>query len=299
MKLVVTGGAGFIGSHVAESLVRNKYDVTIVDNLSNGSFNNLESIKDKIEFINLDILDYEGLKKSLKNVDYVFHHAALTSIQDSLTQRKKCVDVNVKGTENIFKIAQEFRFKVIFASSAAIYGNAKEIPIKEESTKDPINPYGETKLESEKLSEFYAKKGVSIIGLRYFNVYGKRQNMAYSDVITKFLETLKHKKPLTIHGDGLQTRDFVFVEDVVEANLLAMKSNVNHALINIGSGIATSINELADMVMQLSAFEIDPIHDGELEGEIRSSQAEISLAKQLLAWTPKTKLENWLEQAIL
>lgn len=299
MKLVVTGGAGFIGSHIAESLVRNKYDVTIVDNSSNVNFNNLQSIKDKIEFSNIDILNYEGLKKSLKNSDCVFHHAALTSVQDSFTQQQKYVDVNVKGTENIFKIAQEYGFKVIFASSAAIYGNAKQIPITEESAKHPINPYGKTKLESEKLSEFYAKKGVSIIGLRYFNVYGLRQNKAYAGVITKFLEMIKHKKPLVIHGDGFQTRDFVFVEDVVEANLLAMKSSMNHALINIGSGIATSINELADMIMQLSDLKIGPIHDDALEGEIRSSQAEIGLAKKLLGWTPKTRLENWLENVIL
>ena len=299
MKLVVTGGAGFIGSHLVESLVSNKYDVTVVDNLSNLNFNNLQYIQDKIEFNNLDILNYDVLKKSLKNADCVFHHAALTSVQDSFTQQQKYVDVNVKGTENIFKIAQEYGFKVIFASSAAIYGNVKQIPINEESTTHPINPYGKTKLESEKLSEFYAKKGVPIIGLRYFNVYGPRQNKAYAGVITKFLEMIKHKKPLVIHGDGLQTRDFVFVGDVVEANLLAMKSNMNHALINIGSGVATSINELADMIMQLSAFKIDPIHDDALEGEIRFSQAEIGLAKKLLGWAPKTKLENWIEKVIL
>ena len=299
MKLVVTGGAGFIGSHLVESLVSNKYDVTVVDNSTNLNFNNLQSIKDKIEFNNLDILDYEILKKSLKNADCVFHHAALTSVQDSFTQQQKYTDVNVKGTENIFKIAQEYGFKVIFASSAAIYGNTKQIPIKEESITHPINPYGETKLKSEKLSEFYAKKGVSITGLRYFNVYGPRQNKTYAGVITKFLEMIKNKKPLTIHGDGFQTRDFVFVGDVVEANLLAMKSSVNHALINIGSGIATSINELADMIMQLSGLKIDPIHDDALEGEIRSSQADIGLAKSLLDWMPKTRLESWLEQVIL
>ena len=228
MDFVVTGGAGFIGSHIAEQLVTLGHNVTIIDNLNNGKKENLDAIIDKIKFINGDIRDFELLKKTFKNIDGVFHQAALASVQESFTKEQEYYDVNVKGTENIFKLANEFNFKVVYASSSSIYGNPEKIPIKENDQKNPINPYAITKLDDEKLAIKYAKIGVRVIGLRYFNVFGEKQSSTYAGVIKKFVKKVRNNEAPVINGDGQQTRDFVYVGDVVNANILAMNSNVNH-----------------------------------------------------------------------
>ena len=298
MNLVVTGGAGFIGSHLTEFLVKQNQTVMVLDNLKNGSLNNLDSIKKEIEFQNIDILNYDNLQKTLRNCDYVFHHAAMTSVSDSFVKPKEFHDTNVTGTENILKLAKEYGFKVIFASSASVYGNPQKIPIKEDAEKRPLNPYGLSKLNAEELCKKYSELGVSVIGLRYFNVYGPRQNKDYAGVITKFIDNALNGKPLLINGDGLQVRDFVFVNDVVHANFLAMKSKTNHGFINIGSGSATSINELAEIIMKLSGLESGPIYGKPMEGDIRFSQANIDLARELFDWRPKTMLNEWLKENI-
>ena len=299
VNLVVTGGAGFIGSHLVEHLVNKGHSVTVVDNLHSGKIENLRSIRNEIEFHEIDILDYGKLRSVVKNADGVFHEAALTVVQESFTKQKEYHDVNVKGTENIFKLAKEFDFKVVFASSSSVYGNAKKIPITENFKRKSLNPYGNTKLEGEYLAERYAKLGVRVIGLRYFNVYGSQQNTAYAGVITKFLENIANRKPPLIYGDGLQVRDFVFVEDVAKVNLMAMKSSVEHTFVNIGSGIAVSIRELANMIIHLSGLAIKPLYNDALKGDVRASQADISLVKKLLNWEPQTKLEDWLNEIIL
>jgi UDP-glucose 4-epimerase len=296
MNLVVTGGAGFIGSHLVEFLVKQNQAVTVLDNLKNGKLDNLKSIRRDIEFHNVDILDYNSLQKILSTCDCVFHHAALTSVSDSLEKPKEYHEVNVSGTENVLKLAKEYGFKVIFASSASVYGNPEKIPITEDATRKPLNPYGLSKLNAEDLCKKYSELGVSVIVLRYFNVYGSRQNKNYAGVITKFLDNALDAKPLLINGDGLQVRDFVFVNDVVNANFLAMKSKTNHGFINIGSGIATSIKELAEMIMKLSGLQSGPIYGTPLEGDIRFSQANIDLAKEFLDWKPKTMLKEWLKE---
>lgn len=298
MNFAITGGAGFIGSHLAEFLVKQNHKVLIIDNLKNGSLDNLKTIENQIEFFNVDILDYDKLKIILKNIDGVYHQAGLTSVKDSFVKQKEYFDVNVQGSENLFKLAKEFGFKVVFASSASVYGKAKKIPIKEKSERSPINPYGQTKFQVEILSEKYAEMNTSLIGLRYFNVYGIRQNIEYSGVITKFLERISYKKPPIIHGDGLQVRDFVYVGDVVRANVTAMQSKIEHAIMNIGSGIGISINELANTILKLADLKITPIHDTPQEGDIRESQADITLAKDLLQWDPKTTLVEWLSSVI-
>ena len=298
MNFIVTGGAGFIGSHLTKYLVREQHSVTVIDNLCNGKKEKLGSLLKEIEFVNTDILNVEKLRDVFKNADGVFHQAALTDVQESFVRKKEYFDVNVNGTENILKIAKEFDLKVVFASSASVYGDTKEIPTKEDSERKPINPYGETKLEAEHHCEKYAKLGVSIIGLRYFNVYGKGQNDTYAGVITRFLESIKNGKPPTIFGDGLQVRDFIFVEDVIEANLLAMTNKVHHAFINIGSGIALSIKELADIIIEIAGLKINPVYDSDIKGDIRTSQADIELARKLLKWEPQTKLKDWLKEVI-
>lgn len=298
MNLVVTGGAGFVGSHIVEFLIKQNQAVTVLDNLKNGDLDNLKSVRKDIEFHNIDILNYDSLQKILSKCDGVFHHAALTSVSESLDRPKEYHEVNVSGTENILKLAKEYGFKVIFASSASVYGNPEKIPIKEDSTRKPLNPYGLSKLNAEDFCKKYSELGVSVIGLRYFNVYGPRQNKNYAGVITKFIDNARDAKPLLINGDGMQVRDFIFVNDVVNANFLAMKSKIDHGFINIGSGIATSIKELAKMIMELSGMQSGSIYGKSMEGDIRFSQANIDLAKELLDWKPKTMLKEWLRENI-
>ncbi len=298
MNFIVTGGAGFIGSQMVVHLVKNNHSVTVIDNFHLGKIENLASFQDKIKVLKMDILSYDELRSAVQNADGVFHEAALTLVQESFTKQKEYHDVNVVGTENVFKLAKEFGFKVVYASSSSVYGDTKKIPIKEDFERKPLNPYGVTKLEDEYLAEKYSKLGVRIIGLRYFNVYGPRQNVAYAGVITKFLENIANRKAPLINGDGLQVRDFVYVGDVAKANLMAMESKVNFAFVNIGSGIALSINDLADIIIKAACLALKPIHGSPLEGDVKASQAEISLAKKLFNWQAETKLEDWLNETV-
>jgi len=298
MRFVVTGGAGFVGSHLVRLLLENNHDVIVVDNLHTGKKENLESLIDKIEFQKIDIRNHESMKNILKNIDGVFHQAALTVVQDSFSNPKEYYDVNVQGTENIFKLSIENKFKVVYASSSSVYGHKQEIPIKENVERKPINPYGQTKLECEHLFEKYSKIGGSIIGLRYFNIFGKGQTIEYAGVITKFIERLKERKPPIIFGKGSQIRDFIYVDDVARANLMAMNCKESNLLINIGSGKATSVLELANMMIKISGTELDPIFTEALQGDIEKSHADISLAKRSFGWKPEITFQEWLKGVI-
>ena len=296
MKFVITGGAGFIGSHIAKYLVNKNHNVTIVDNLSRGRLENLSKIEEQIEFKKIDILDFNSLKEVISNSDGVFHQAALTSVPESFTQKEKYHNVNVKGTENIFKLAKEFGKKVVYASSSSIYGNTTLIPIQENFEKNPINPYGVTKLDDEKLAEKYHNLGVSIIGLRYFNVYGIGQTNDYAGVITKFIDQINLNKSPIIFGDGSQTRDFISVEDVAKANLLSMESNTDFSFLNIGTGISTSVKTLAKVMIDLSGKTLEISYDDLPLGDVKESLADVSLAKKLINWNHETSLRNGLKK---
>ena len=298
MKIVVTGGAGFIGSHIVEYLVSRGDEVTVLDNLHTGKKENLEKVIERIDFIKTDILNFEDLKKILKNKDGIFHEAALASVQESFVKPTEYQNVNVKGTENILELAKEYGFKVVYASSSSVYGDPSSIPIKENMEKNPINPYAQTKVDDETLAEQYAKLGVDVIGLRYFNVFGERQSENYAGVIKLFLERIQEGLPPIINGDGSQIRDFVYVKDVVNANILALESDVKHAFINIGTGKTISILELANQIIRSSGLELMPIFREALEGDVHESQADIELAKNLLKWEPKMELEKWLSDTV-
>ncbi len=190
MKFVVTGGAGFIGRHLTKYLLDAGNEIIVIDNLRRGTLDNLKEVKDQIEFHKTNILDYDNLKEIVKNVDAVFHQAALGSVPQSFKEPEEYHKVNAVGTENLFKLAKQFGFKVVYASSSSIYGEQTEFPIKEDANRKPLNPYGESKLQAEKFAEKYAKEGVKIIGLRYFNVFGIGQNPNYAGVIPKFIERL-------------------------------------------------------------------------------------------------------------
>ena len=299
MKILVTGGAGFIGSHIAEYLVQRGDDITVLDNLNTGSKENLAKINDKINFVNGDIRDYKLLEQLVGDIDGVFHEAALASVQQSFSMSDEYIDVNVSGTENIFKLAKEYDFKVVYASSSSVYGNPKKVPINEDDDRKPINPYAQTKLEDEYLAKQYSENGVKVIGLRYFNVFGKRQSKEYAGVIKLFLHRIQQKKSPKINGDGLQTRDFVHIDDVVKANISAMDSNINHKFFNVGSGLPITILNLANIIINASGLSLKPIHGPELPGDVRATQADIQLIRKLLNWEPKTNLDGWLTKIIL
>ena len=298
MHFAVTGGAGFIGSHLVNYLIKEGHSISVIDNLSYGKKQNLAEVSDQIKFYQEDIRDFEAMKKILKNVDGIFHQAALTVVQDSLKKPQEYQDVNVSGTENIFKLAKEYGLKVVFASSSSVYGHKENMPIRENAERKPINPYGKTKLDDEYLFEKYSNLGVSIIGLRYFNIFGKGQTLAYSGVITKFLDRIRESKPPIIFGDGSQIRDFVFVGDVVRANLTCMNNKSSNFLINVGSGKATSILQLANMMIGFSGLSLQAIFQEPQEGDIHKSHADIDSAKKLLKWEPKTELKTWLHNTI-
>ena len=296
MKFVITGGAGFIGSHIAKHLVEKNHDVTVIDNLSRGRLENLSKIKEEIVFRKMDILDFDSLKEVIFNSDGIFHQAALTSVPESFTQKEKYHNVNVKGTENIFKLAKEFKKKVVYASSSSIYGNTTTIPIHENSEKNPINPYGVTKLDDEKLAKKYHNLGLSVIGLRYFNVYGIGQTNDYAGVITKFIDQINLNKSPIIFGDGTHTRDFISVEDIAKANLLSMESKTDFSFLNVGTGISTSIKELAEVMIELSGKKMEINYDDLPLGDVKDSLADVSLAKRLINWNYETSLKTGLKK---
>ena len=298
MRYVVTGGAGFVGSNLVKLLVKEGHDVLVIDNLVKGKKENLTEVLEKIEFANLDIRNYDDIEKNFRDLDGVFHQAALTVVQDSFSNPQEYHDVNVVGTENIFKLAKKYDVKVVYASSSSVYGHQNIMPIKENALRNPINPYGQTKLDDEHLYEKYSKMGTRIIGLRYFNIFGEGQTPAYAGVITKFLDRIKKMKSPIIFGDGSQIRDFIFVQDIAMANFLAMTSNVKNSLINIGTGKAITILELANMVIDISKVDLDPVFEKPLNGDIEKSHADISLATQSLNWKPKKELSEWLKEVI-
>jgi len=299
MKYAVTGGAGFIGSHLVKNLVEHGNELIVIDNLNTGKKKNIEKFSEKINFFEVDIRDFSAIENILKNVDGIFHEAALASVQDSFRIPDEFFDVNVNGTENIFKIAKKLGIKVVYASSSSVYGNPISIPIKENDDKNPFNPYAKTKLEDDKLAEKYAKNGLKVIGLRYFNVFGPRQSKEYAGVIKLFLERIQQGLPPLINGDGLQVRDFVYVDDVVNANILAMESDIDSEFFNIGTNSAISVLDLANIIIKFSGLKLKPIHRSAVPGDVKATQADITKAKMMLKWKPTTSLKDWLKSAVL
>ncbi len=293
MKILITGGAGFIGSHLTDKLIAGGHQVVVIDNLSTGRKENLNP---KADFHNLDICEFEKIKPLFEGVDFVFHLAAIPrvpiSVEDPVTTSK----VNILGTINVFKAAIDGGVKrVIFASSSAVYGNQEKLPLREDMTPKPISPYGLQKLVGEQFARLFTNLyKVPIISLRFFNVFGTRIdfNSNYSLVIGKFLKQKAENKPLTIYGDGEQTRGFCYVDDVVRANILAMESEKlkGGEIINISSGESYSINYLADLIGGEKQY-LPP-----RKGDVRHTKADITLAKELLNWQPKIPFEEGLKK---
>ncbi|MDP3697754.1 MAG: NAD-dependent epimerase/dehydratase family protein [Candidatus Taylorbacteria bacterium] len=290
MKLLVTGGAGFIGSNIVDELVSQGHRVLVIDNLSLGK---KEYINKKAKFYKKDIRNYKTIKPLFKGVDCVFHLAAQPRIQPSIINPAESFSNNVLGTFNVLLAAKENKVKkFVYSASSSAYGDQKSMPLKESMIPNPKNPYALFKYNGEEMCALFHKLySLPTVCLRYFNVYGERQanEGAYCTVIGIFLRQKKAGQPLTIVGDGNQRRDFTYVKDVARANILAMRSKkaVGH-LINIGSGRNYSVNEVAKMVDPRHVF-IPP-----RPGEAKLTLADISKAKKLLGWKPKVMLEDWL-----
>ncbi len=305
MKYLVTGGAGFIGSHIVESLVQNGDKVYVLDNLSTGNYKNLKKVSEKIEFTEGDVRDLESCMTAAKDCDGIFHEAALVSVVDSIERPQDNHDINITGTTNVLEAARIQDCKrVVFASSAAIYGNNPELPKNETMLPEPLSPYGAAKIASEHLLQAYAKQfGIECVALRYFNVYGPRQDPSsmYSGVISKFLDCAKNQVTPKIFGDGKQTRDFVYVEDVVQANLKAMTIPINIPFMrcNIGIGIATSLLDVVEALRGISATFAQPQFEPERPGDIQHSLADIACAREKLGFQPqKTDLKTNLSHIL-
>lgn len=298
MRYIVTGGAGFIGSNIVKKLVTRGDDITVIDNLNTGKEENLKSVIDKITFLKDSILNMELLEKQSQNIDGIFHQAALASVQDSFSKPDEYHHINVNGTENILKLAKKNDFRVVYASSSSVYGNPERIPIKESDKKNPINPYAETKLKQDQLATKYSEIGVKVIGLRYFNVFGKGQSREYAGVLKLFLERIRDKLPPKINGDGTQFRDFVYVEDVADANIMSMDSDINHGFYNVGTNTSITILDLAKTIIKSSGLDVQPIFGPALKGDVQRTIANIDLIKEEIGWEPTMLLEKWIEEII-
>ena len=296
-NILVTGGAGFIGSHLVDKLsLGNK--VIVIDNLSSGLLSNLERSKDQITFIKGDVLDKTLLKDIVAEVELVFHLAANVGYIRSIEDPYFDMDVNIKGMINLLEACRNSNVKrLVYSSSGAIFGQAKYLPIDEEHPLNPESPYAVSKLAAEKYCfAFHKVHGVPVAALRYFNVYGPRQGTSeYANVILTFFRRIREGKPLTIFGDSKQTRDFVFVEDVVSANILAATQPVAVGeVFNIATGQDTSIEQLIAIVGQISSRESPVIYADPRAGEVRYSRANIDKARRLLGYSPETNLKEGL-----
>jgi len=304
-RALVTGGAGFIGSHIVNRLLKEGYEVTVIDNLSTGKSENLSRYQSNKEFhfIQGDIRNFNLVKEAVKGVDAVFHEAAVVSVPLSVEDPIGTNDVNVGGTLNILKACLNSKTKrFIYGSSTAIYGDTKKLPIKEESISQPISPYGVSKLAAESYANaFYRVYGLETVCLRYFNVYGPRQAYnPYSGVITILINRLLSNQSPIIYGDGEQRRDFTNIEDVVEANMLALeRKNAAGQVFNIATGVATTINQLAKLLQEvMGKTELKVVHADSRPGDIRHNYADISKARKILGYEPKISLKDGLTQLV-
>ena len=304
-NVLVTGGAGFIGSHLTEALLRKGHRVCVLDDFSTGKKENLIFDKEylSLEMIEGDIRDLAICRKAMKGIEYVFHQAALPSVQRSVEDPLGSNAVNEGGTLNILFTAREEKVKrVIYAASSSVYGDTPTLPKHEEMPPHPLSPYALQKYIGEQYCRlFYELYGVETVSLRYFNIFGPRQdpNSVYSAVIPKFIDAFLHGASPIIFGDGEQSRDFTYIENVVQANLLAMSAGHLHGeAINIACGERTSLNQLVNTLRKILGSKVSPIYEEPRKGDVRHSLADIRKGKEILNFEPKVGLELGLKKTV-
>jgi UDP-glucose 4-epimerase len=303
MNVLVTGGAGFIGSHLVEELLHRGCDVRVLDNLSTGRRENLASVANRIKLIEGDICDYAVTREAMRAIEVVFHQAALCSVARSVENPQNTNTVNIDGTMNVLVAARDEGVKrLVFASSSSVYGNNPALPKLETQTPAPASPYAVTKLTGELYCRnFYQLFGLQTFALRYFNVFGPRQvqDSPYAAVIPKFLDALLKGNAPVIYGDGSQSRDFSYIDNVVEANLCAMEAKEGFGeAFNIACGQATTVEKLAAHLATSVGVEVRPVHREPRPGDIRHSLADIGKAKSLLGYQPVMDITAGLERTV-
>jgi len=298
-KALVTGGAGFIGSHIVDRLLDRGVEVLVLDDLSTGK---MEHLHPRAVFVQGDVCDLNLVRKLVAEVDVVFHEAARVSIRQSVTEFHEDAKVNLLGTLNVLEgISRSKRVKkLVYASSMAVYSEGGAAPLRENHSTDPVSPYGISKLASEKYClQIGARFGVDTVILRYFNTFGWRQTLTpYVGVITIFINRVLAHQPPVIFGNGEQTRDFVFVGDVATANILAMESDLRNGIFNIGSGKGTSVNKIAQLISTRLHSELAPVYAPLQPGEPKDSIADIALSAQKLGYKPTVDLEEKIDDII-
>lgn len=303
MRLLVTGGAGFIGSHIVEELLRRGHSVRVLDNLSTGKRENVLMFGDRVEFIEGDIRSYHIVHEAVAGIDVVLHQAALPSVLRSIRDPITTHEVNATGTLNILQAAKDAGVKrVVYACSSSIYGDGPELPKHERMTPNPLSPYAASKLAGENYCGVFSRiYGLETISLRYFNIFGPRQdaNSQYSAVIPKFIKAMMADQSPTIYGDGEQSRDFTYVGNVVEANLLAATANCDMGVaMNCACHRQITVNELVGHINRILGKNIKPLYTNPRPGEIKHSCADISRAQALLNYKPLVSFEEGLRLTI-
>ena len=303
MKYIVTGGAGFIGSHIVEELAQQKHEVVIFDNLFSGKLENIQPFlkKKNVTFVQGSVTELTVLKKIFEGADGIFHEGAIASVPRSIANPLATNEANVTGTLNVLIAARDCGVrKVLFASSSSVYGNTPTLPKHEDMTPNPLSPYAVSKLTGEHyLKVFSDVYGLKTLSLRYFNVFGPRQDpkSEYAAVIPRFITKILRRESPTIYGDGRQTRDFTFVKDVVQANIRAMNSDAQ-GVFNVAYCKRIDLNELASQIMEITGITVPLVYEPPRTGDVRDSLADIRRAQDAFGYAPEYTVKKGLEETI-
>lgn len=303
MRALVTGGAGFIGSHIAQRLVETGHAVVVLDNLFTGSRANLAAIADRVRIVEGDVCHLATVEECAAGCEVIFHEAAIVSVPFSVERPQESHDVNIQGTLNVLQAARKARTRrVVYASSAAIYGEEPTLPKIEAMRPEPMSPYGVEKITGEHYLATWSKLfAVETVALRYFNVFGPRQDprSAYSGVISVFVDRILGGRPITFFGDGLQCRDFVYIDNVVDANILAAtREGVSGRAYNVACGRRTTLVELASLIERAAERTVERSFAEPRAGDIKESVADLALARAELGYTPVVDVEEGLKRLV-